>query len=279
MTEEDLATGGDQPETITAPAAASETEKAETPAKDEQSTEATTEDGKQPETAKTEEQKAAEASEAAKALNKRKQSYRERIGDITRKYRDEERRANDLAAKVAQLEGKIKPPNADDYTDPAKQTADQIDYTLDRRRVQDLKDQHAEASQEANKARALAWTERVNDFKEENADFEQVAFAAPIGKETSLMVADMEDGPAVAYHLGKNPAEARRIEGLPERQRPFELGKIAARVTAPPPRRVTTAPGPVETTSGKSGGGPGFDPSKASPAEFSAQYRKMKDRG
>lgn len=250
------ATGGEQP--ISASTAAPETEKVETPANEEQkASEATTEEGKQPDPVKDTAKEDAAASEAAKALQKRKQTMQERLNEVTRKYRDEERRANRLAAQIAQQEGKLKPPNADDYTDPAKHTADQISYTLDQRRVQELKAEHAEASQEANRARASAWFERVQDFKVDNADFEQVAHSAPIGEETSLMVADMEEGPAVAYHLGKNPALARKIEGLPERMRPFELGKIAAQITATPPRRVTTAPTPVSAISGKSAGSSG----------------------
>lgn len=276
MTTEDLAPGGVQPEP-TATTAAPEPEKVDDLVEGAKAPEATTEEGKQPDPVKDTAKEDAAASEAAKALQKRKQTMQERLNEVTRKYRDEERRANRLAAQIAQQEGKLKPPNADDYTDPAKHTADQISYTLDQRRVQELKAEHAEASQEANRSRASAWFERVQDFKVDNADFEQVAHSAPIGEETSLMVADMEEGPAVAYHLGKNPALARKIEGLPERMRPFELGKIAAQITATPPRRITTAPTPVSAISGKSAGG-SDDPGDMSMEEY-ARRRKSGWRG
>jgi hypothetical protein len=277
MTTEDLADADGATSATTASTAAPEqSEKVETPAK-EQSSETTSEDGKQPDAA-NQDADAKAASEAGKALNRHKQTASERVQQAVARQREAERRAERAEARARELEGKLKPPVADDYTDQAKLTADQVKHSLAQQRIEDLRDEHKAAADEANAARAHAWAERVNDFKAEHADFEQVAFSAPIGRETSLMVADMEDGPAVAYYLGKNPALARQIEGLPDRQKPFALGKIAAQVTAPPPRRVTTAPGPVETTAGKSGGGAGFDPHKASPAEFSAQYRKQYKR-
>lgn len=276
MTTEDLAPGGVQPE-ITASTAAPEPEKVDDMVEGAKAPEATPEAGKQPDAAKTQDDEAKAASEAGKALNKHKQTASERVQQAVTRQREAEREAQRLRDRLAQFEGKIKAPNPDE-TDPAKYQADHLDYRLDQRRVQDLKDQHDDATREAEQARALAWNERVQDFKVDNPDFEQVAFAAPIGRETSLMVADMEDGPAVAYHLGKNPAEARRIEALPERQRAFALGKVAAQITAPPPRRITSAPPPVDTATGKSGGGPAPDASKVDMDEY-ARLRKSGWRG
>lgn len=279
MTTEDLANaGGEQPAT-TATTAAPEPEKVDDLDKEATASEATSEQGEQPGAAKTDEDPDAKAaSDAGKALNKHKRTASERVQQAVTRQREAERETQRLRERLAQLEGKIKAPNADDYTDPAKLTVDQLNYSLDQRRVQDLKEQHADATQAAEQARAVAWVERVQDFKADNPDFEQVAFAAPIGRETSLMVADMEDGPAVAYHLGKNPALARQIEGMPERQRPFALGKIAAQVTAPPPRRITNAPAPVEAASGKSGGGSAPDAGKVDMDEY-ARLRKSGWRG
>lgn len=274
---DETATGGDQPET-TESTAAPETEKVEAPAKEGETSEAISGEAAKAEPAiKTEAELAAEASEAGKALNKRKQSANERISEITGKYREEQRRADTLALKLAQLEGKLKAPNADEYTDASKLNADQIAYALDQRRVAELKEEHSSATAEADRARAVAWYERVEAFKADAADFDAVALTAPIGKETSLMVADMEDGPAVAYHIGKNPAEARRIDGLPERQRAFALGKIAAQITTTPPKRITAAPTPVNAVSGKSAGG-SDDPGAMSMEEY-ARRRNSGWRG
>lgn len=274
MTSEDLAPGGVQPE-ISAPTAAPEPEKVDDTAEVAKAPEAISEQGKQPEAAKTTDDEAKAASEAGKALNKHKQTASERVQQAVTRQREAERDAQRLRDRLAQIEGKLKAPNPDE-TDPAKYQADHLDYRLDQRRVQDLKDQHDDATRQADQARAQAWNERVQDFKADNPDFEQIAFSAAIGSETSLMVAEMEDGPAVAYHLGKNPALARQIEGLPERQRPFALGKIAAQITAPPPRRVTSAPPPVDAAAGKSGAGT-IDPAKMGMDDY-VRWRKSQKR-
>lgn len=274
MTTEDLATGGEQPVTTASTAAPEKSDKVETKANEEQKTsEASTEAGKQPDPIADPAKEAEAASEAAKALQKRKQTMQDRLNDVTHARREAERRAERAERDLAQLRSKMKAPVADEYTDPAKLTADQVNHTLDQREAQRLEAERTEAAKDADKARAVAWHERVQEFKADNADFEQVAFSAHIGPETSLMVADMEEGPAVAYHLGKNPALASQIEGLPERQRPFALGKLAAQITAPPPRRVTSAPPPVDAASGKSGGGRAENPADMSVERY-VEWRK-----
>jgi hypothetical protein len=45
----------------------------------------------------------------------------------------------------------------------------------------------------------------------------------------------LDAGPDVAYHLGKNPAEAFRIAQLPPTSQAREIGQLAKKVTAPPP--------------------------------------------
>jgi hypothetical protein len=42
-----------------------------------------------------------------------------------------------------------------------------------------------------------------------------------------------EQGPDIAYHLGKNPAEAERISKLAPALQLVELGKIASKLEAP----------------------------------------------
>lgn len=276
MTTEDIANADGANTATTATTAAPETEKVETKATaGEEQAAATTEDGNQPDAANDPAKEAEAASEAAKALQKRKQTMQERLNEVTHARRDAERRAERAERELAQLRGRMKAPVADQYEDPAKLTADQVNHTLDQREAQRLEDEHKNAKSDAQVARALAWAERVEAFKESASDFEKVAFSAQIGEDTSLMVADMEDGPAVAYHLGKNPAEARRIDKLSNREKAFELGRIAERLTTKPLPRITAAPNPVSAVSGRlSGSNP--DPSKMSQAEFEKWWGSKK---
>jgi hypothetical protein len=275
MTTEDLANVDGAQSTTTATTAATEqSEKVETTAKDDQTSEATTETGDKSVAATTEDAEAKAASEAGKALNERKQRAKERVQEAVGRQREAERRAQKAEFELAELRKSMKAPVADEYTDPQKLNADHLDYTMDQREARRLEKEKAEASKEAGEAIGAAWRERKEAYVAENpdVDFNKHLADTRISDVTSMMIADMEEGPAVFVQLAKNAAELRRIEGLPERQRPFALGKIAAQVTAPPPRRVTSAPPPVDAASGKSGGGPN-DPAKMSQDDY-VRWRK-----
>jgi len=58
-------------------------------------------------------------------------------------------------------------------------------------------------------------------------------------------IKDSEHGPAIAYHLGKNPALAAQIARLPALQQAREIGRIEAKLTAAPPPKVSEAPPPA----------------------------------
>ncbi|MGH1414845.1 MAG: hypothetical protein ACRBB0_15260 [Pelagimonas sp.] len=98
---------------------------------------------------------------------------------------------------------------------------------------------------------AQGWQSQVEDAKTRYKDFEKVAFTAPISEEVGKVVAQMDQGADVAYHLGLNPAEATRISQLPPHSAAVELGKIEATLTAPQPRTTTQAPDPVSPVKAK----------------------------
>jgi len=96
---------------------------------------------------------------------------------------------------------------------------------------------------------------RVESFKKAAPDFEDLVLrnrSLPITADMAAIIQDSEDGPAVAYYLGKNPDAAAAIAQLPPRDAARELGKLEARIafereqrkTAPSPRPVSSAPPP-----------------------------------
>lgn len=255
----------------TAAVAAPEKEEAESP--EAKAGEATEEAKTLP---KSEEQLANEASEAAKTLNRRKQSAKEAVQQAKGRQRDAERRATALEREVAELRGRLRPPDPAQFADDASYTAATVEHTLDQRELAKNEKGIEEAGQERVKAVADAWRTRTEDFKGEVPDFDDVVYGKlnnRISGETAMLIAELDEGPAVAYHLGKNIAEATRINNLSEREKAFELGKIASRITQPPPRKVTQAAAPIESVGGKSSGGSGFKPEKASMEEYAAKRK------
>lgn len=277
MQTEDLANAeGASSATPASTAAPEQSEKVETKATDAQSAAATTEEGKAPDAAKTDAEQEKAASEAAKTLNERKQKARERVQEAVGKQREAERRAIKAERELAELRKSMKAPVADDYTDPSKLAADQVNHALDQREAKRLEAEREHASKEADEAIGAAWRERREAYIAENpdVDFDKHLASTRISEVTSMMIADMEDGPAVFVQLANNPAELRRIEGLPERQRTFALGRIAERITATPPKRITTAPQPITAVAGKSAGG-----SNAPPDDMAAYVAWRKKGG
>ena len=237
-------------------------------------------DDKKPEAATDEAAEAAKATEAAKELNRRKQTASERIAQVTRKWRDAERREQDLIKERDEARAKLAEPDPAKFDDPAELTAAKVESTLDKREVNRLHKQATDARAEANSARLDAFHERAAEAREKFADFDDVVMKPaqlPMSQDTQSLVLEMDESAEVIYHLAKNPSEASRINRLSEREKAFELGKIASRITQAPPRKTTQAPTPVSAVAGKTSGGSGFNPATASVQEFSDRYRKDRE--
>jgi hypothetical protein len=56
---------------------------------------------------------------------------------------------------------------------------------------------------------------------------------------------EAENGPDVAYHLGKHPDEAKRIAGLAPGRQIFEIARLSEKLTVAPKTNVTKAPDPI----------------------------------
>jgi len=278
MTEETIVPGDAQPDSASVAASneeTTETKAAETPARAE-GDKAETAEGKTPDPARED----AAATEAAKTLSRRKQTMQERLNDVTQKRREAERRAIRAETELAQLKGTMKAPVASEYQDVDQLTADRVNHTLDQRRVKELESERTDAEQQARDARAQAFSTRVDDFISTGVeDFEQIAFSAPLSDDTAGMIADLEEGPQIAYFLGKNHAEARRISQLPTlREKAVALGRLTERLTAMPTRKTTQAPTPVTAVAGKNAGRSDFDANGASMEDYAAK-RKAGWRG
>lgn len=96
--------------------------------------------------------------------------------------------------------------------------------------------------------------ERLNAARDEYEDFDEVT--APLGRSVvpepvGLAIMELDNGPAVLYHLGKNPEKLRKLNELSELSALTELGKIAASLSeedapSPTPKPVTQAPDPIK---------------------------------
>lgn len=105
----------------------------------------------------------------------------------------------------------------------------------------------ARAAQEAEVAALnTRWETAKTEAKTKYTDYEEVAGGEHIVSEAmAVAVLQADNGPDIAYWLGKNPDESARIAGLKSPVAQFiEIGKIAATLIAPP--RRAARPKPIE---------------------------------
>lgn len=200
-----------------------------------------------------------------------------RIDELTRNWREAQRQNERLLDLLSQRNTPAQP-DAPKQEAPQQQVKTLADFNFDEPSYQKYLIQHATeqaravAREEARKEREeqeratrqqqriAGWQERAKAFAATTEDFEEVAYAAPISDGVAALIQDLEEGPEVAYHLGKNPAEARRISQMSEAAAGIALGKLAAqlafeRKTAEEAKkRVSQAPPPTPKIEGLNSG-------------------------
>lgn len=207
------------------------------------------------------EKAAADDDEPAKRRPRR--SAKERISELTRQKREAEARARRAEEALA----KAKPPKIEDFDDDDAYEAARHDYHADRRRARDEQTAAQEAAKAIERETARDFVAHAAAFKAEAPDFEQVAYSAPISDEIAGAIARMgEDGPRVAYHLGKHPDLARELSDMDPYAAAVELGRLAATQRRPARKVVSNAPPPVKPAA--AGGPTNPDPTKMSYEDY-----------
>lgn len=94
-----------------------------------------------------------------------------------------------------------------------------------------------------------AFADREDAAREKYDDYDQVAYneRLPVTSVMTQTIAESALGPEIAYHLGQNLAEARRIAQLTPLAQAAALGAIAAKLADAPPvaRKTSSAPPPI----------------------------------
>lgn len=192
-----------------------------------------------------------------------------------------------IPARLAVLEGEIArlkgaaTPDFSGITDPTEELAERTAWKVRQGQATDaearLKSEREAAAIEQQQKLGAAWQEAIEDAKERLHDFDAVVTSeTPIHARAAPFIVESDMGPDIAYWLGKNKSAAealyQKFETAPA-QALIELGRIEARLSAPPAKTVSTAPRPAPTL----GGGVNplqFDAARASVGDMAAQLSK-----
>ena len=197
--------------------------------------------------------------------------FQRRIDELTRNWREEQRRVDALTQALLQQRGQPPQPEAPQPAQPAKlPTLEEFGYDeakyqaalieyADKRASETVEKRFAEYErQRAEQARAETFVGRAREYAQANPDFMDVLQSPtlPISESVQDLAKDLENGPELIHWLVKNPQEADRLMRLPERLQAFEAGRIADRLeskksaakpAAPAAPVVTKAPPPPPT--------------------------------
>lgn len=218
-----------------------------------------------------------ESGEKPKA--KKKPGVHNRIGELTREKYEAKREAEEWKAKYL-AEHPTQPatptqepapkgePTLEDFDyDQGKYLAAMVQHQVAQRLAQAETEREQRKAQEQQQTAREAFNQRAQAFANDHEDFFDVTMgnaSLPINEVMANYITASENGPAVAYHLGQNPAEAKAIADMPAYLAGAALARLEDRLSGPvtpktpaQPAQITRAP-PV--ASRVSGAAPGANP-------------------
>jgi hypothetical protein len=199
--------------------------------------------------------------EPDEATEKAKAGIQKRFDELTRdKYSERrareaaERERDELRARLQQQEKPAQPPSTPkslkDFDYDEARYAEHLRAEARAEAKQAVAEELArEREKTAAVKRESEWRERVEAFRKDAPDFDDVVMQSdlPITQIMADVLGARADGPAIAYYLGKNRDVAAQIAQLPPGLAGAELGAIAERLKAEKakPPAVSKAPPPT----------------------------------
>lgn len=191
---------------------------------------------------------------------KKSKGVQKRIDELTANWRNEQRRAERLEEM---LSGLVAPKQPETPAAPTgKPTLEQFEFDQERyldaladwklserEKAAEAKRKEAEAKESAAK-RTQTFAEREAAFASDKDDYHTLARdpTLPVSEAMAEAILETDEGPALLYYLGQHRDEAAQIARMTPHAASIALGKIAARLTAPPPKpepEISAAPPPA----------------------------------
>lgn len=138
-----------------------------------------------------------------------------------------------------------------DY-DPEKYAAAKADYAKSQAGKEFEAKQRAEAGKQSQQKLISAWEEKAERGADKYDDFNDIVGDLQPNNPLIQAIMDAENGEDIAYHLGKNPKEAKRIAELSPVSQVREIGKLEAKLLSTPekPKTPSKAPAPITPLTG-----------------------------
>ena len=213
-----------------------------------------------------------------------------RIDELTRNWRQEQRRNDALMQLLGQDRAEPKALEPAEIS-PAGKTLADFGYDEGKFQAHLFKEARAEAvkaaREELSREQELkitaeveaAFSARENALEKTLPDYRDVTRDPSwTGNDSIVEIAKTSEyGPQILYHLAKNRTLAASIERLPPLQQAREIGRLEVKLTEKPPVKVSAAPPPAPKLDA-SDAKVTKDPSEMTDSEFAAWRRKQMAR-
>jgi hypothetical protein len=198
-----------------------------------------------------------------------------RIDELTRARREAERQVEywrGVATQTAPVEAADKP-SRDQFADPDYYVEALAEWKAEQAVT---KVQQQQAAQAAEHARQASWAAREAEAKATMPDYDAVVptSTVPVKPHVVDALMDSEAGPALVYHLAKNPDVAERLNGMSPMRAAIELGRLETTLTAPVVKAPSNAPAPITPLNAQPSGR-NVDLSKVSMDDYVAERRRQ----
>ena len=261
----------------------------------EEATETAAEEPSEP-VQEAESQSEPKAEEEAKATEKSKDKLEKRFSKISRQRDEANTRAEQLEARLRELEAKANPqtiaqtanaedkPQASQFNDAFEYAEALAEWSAEKAlKDRDIADQQRKAEEERNKV-AESWNKKVSKAKEAIPDFNKVVSKSTVVVSDAVRDAILESdvGPQILYHLASDDDFAQSIASMPAIKALKEIGRLEARYEGEqekPEKKAKTvatskAPAPISPLKG--GKSAGADVLVDTNGEFYGSYAQWK---
>ena len=182
-----------------------------------------------------------------------KDKVQERIDEITKFRREEERKRIAAEAKARELEEEIE--RLKPKQPPGKKLAD---FNYDEEAFSEYVSEQAEErakeaaresiQREKYEAEQAEFKTREDKFAEDNPDYFTVSRGAfRFTAEMKQVAMGSDNGPALIYHLAENPDLSSRLAEMSPWNMAREMGRLEATALSPKPKSLSKAPAPAPT--------------------------------
>ena len=151
-----------------------------------------------------------------------------RLSKLTRQKYEQQSRIDELEKKLLEQTNRQPERARDEFSD------DEWVEHVAHKKAQELFEKHQEKQQKeierTQRAQhaANAWQSKIDSFKDEMPDFQQVVSGADIDLPVDVIqqIAESDIGPKIAYHLASNIDDAEKLLDMTERQRDRYLTRL-----------------------------------------------------